>query len=124
MSKAMANVRLRVLVIVIRLTTSSSRIPAAPMVKLFGSFILLDNDKRNHYFSVVKTFILTPDRRDNTSSLHGRENPAHLNATFIRQASHEIQGSFFGVSSLCVLLKDAIGNQGDAGVLLDHLAEA
>jgi signal transduction histidine kinase len=94
------------------------------MVKLFGSFILLDNDKRNHYFSVVKTFILTPDRRDNTSSLHGRENPAHLNATFIRQASHEIQGSFFGVSSLCVLLKDAIGNQGDAGVLLDHLAEA
>jgi two-component system, sensor histidine kinase len=47
-----------------------------------------------------------------------------LNATFIRQASHEIQGSFFGVSSLCVLLKDAIGNQEDAGVLLDHLVEA
>jgi signal transduction histidine kinase len=48
----------------------------------------------------------------------------HLNASFIRQASHEIQGSFFGVSSLSVLLKDAIDNQGDAGVLLDHLAEA
>jgi signal transduction histidine kinase len=47
-----------------------------------------------------------------------------LNGAFIRQASHEIQGSFFGVSSLCVLLKDAIGNQEDSGVLLDHLAEA
>lgn len=45
-------------------------------------------------------------------------------AAFIRKASHDIQGTFFGVSSLVALLKYAHENKEDMGQLVDHLVEA
>jgi signal transduction histidine kinase len=45
-------------------------------------------------------------------------------ASLIRKASHDIQGVFFGVSSLCAMIKDAKGNQKDMDILVDHLSEA
>jgi len=45
-------------------------------------------------------------------------------ANLIRKASHDIQGVFFGVSSLCAMIKDAKGNQRDIEILVDHLLEA
>lgn len=53
-----------------------------------------------------------------------REKPASPKAVFIRQASHEIQGSFFGVASICAMLKMASGSKGDTEILLDHLMDA
>jgi signal transduction histidine kinase len=44
--------------------------------------------------------------------------------TIIRQASHDIQGTFFGVSGICVLLKRAVADKEDTGILLDHLMDA
>jgi signal transduction histidine kinase len=47
-------------------------------------------------------------------------------AEFIRQASHDIQGSFFGVSSLCTLIKNENAGQNpeNIGILAAHLTEA
>jgi signal transduction histidine kinase len=45
-------------------------------------------------------------------------------SAFIRQASHDIQGSFFGVSSISVMLKSAVENKEDTLHLLDHLIDA
>jgi signal transduction histidine kinase len=45
-------------------------------------------------------------------------------SAFIRQASHDIQGSFFGVSSISVMLKSAVENKEDTLLLLDHLIDA
>jgi signal transduction histidine kinase len=45
-------------------------------------------------------------------------------AAFVRQASHEIQGAFFGVSSICAMLKLSIENKEETGILLDHLMDA
>lgn len=45
-------------------------------------------------------------------------------AAFVRQASHEIQGAFFGVSSICAMLKLSIENKEETGILLDHLIDA
>ncbi|MDR3713494.1 MAG: hypothetical protein P4L51_11805 [Puia sp.] len=43
---------------------------------------------------------------------------------FIRQIGHDVQGTFFGVSSLCVMLKDAIENGKETNELMDHLMSA
>ena len=45
-------------------------------------------------------------------------------SAFIRQASHDIQGSFFGVSSISVMLRSAVENKEDTLHLLDHLIDA
>lgn len=45
-------------------------------------------------------------------------------ADFIRQITHDIKGDFFGVSSVCLMLKLAIEKRNDPTVMLDHLSEA
>lgn len=43
---------------------------------------------------------------------------------FIRQITHDIKGDFFGVSSVCLMLKLAIEKGNDPTSMLDHLTEA
>jgi signal transduction histidine kinase len=43
---------------------------------------------------------------------------------FIRRISHEIQGNFFGVTSVCAMLKIAVENKEDTTILFDHLLGA
>ncbi|HWB94716.1 MAG TPA: HAMP domain-containing sensor histidine kinase [Puia sp.] len=45
-------------------------------------------------------------------------------ADFIRQITHDIKGDFFGVSSVCLMLKLAIEKKDDPTAMLDHLSEA
>src|ERR1700749_3696711 len=45
-------------------------------------------------------------------------------AEFIRQITHDIKGDFFGVSSVCLMLKLAIEKKEDPMAYLDHLSEA
>src|ERR1700743_3447879 len=45
-------------------------------------------------------------------------------AAFVRQITHDINGDFYGVTSLCLLLKRAIEKQEDPIPLLDHLTGA
>jgi signal transduction histidine kinase len=47
-----------------------------------------------------------------------------VKAIFIRKASHELQGAFFGVSSVVPLLKTAAETGEDPTPLLDHLVHA
>jgi signal transduction histidine kinase len=45
-------------------------------------------------------------------------------AQFVRQVSHDIKGDFFGVSSVCVLLRMTLEKKEDPLALLQHLTEA
>jgi len=45
-------------------------------------------------------------------------------AEFIRQITHDIKGDFFGVSSVCLILKLAIEKKDDPISILDRLTEA
>lgn len=45
-------------------------------------------------------------------------------ADFIRQITHDIKGDFFGVSSVCLILKLAIEKKDDPMSILDRLTEA
>lgn len=47
-----------------------------------------------------------------------------LKRAFIERITHDVQGSFFGVGSLCVTLKNAIHDDNDPTELLDPLMEA
>ena len=62
---------------------------------------------------ISKEFAQIDDRKNSASK-----------AAFVRQASHEIQGAFFGVSSICAMLKLSIENKEETGILLDHLMDA
>ena len=50
--------------------------------------------------------------------------PAPGKADFIRQITHDIKGDFFGVSSVCLILKLAIEKKDDPISILDRLTEA
>ncbi|HEV2479555.1 MAG TPA: HAMP domain-containing sensor histidine kinase [Puia sp.] len=45
-------------------------------------------------------------------------------ADFIRQITHDIKGDFFGVSSVCLILRLAIERKEDPIIILDRLTEA
>ena len=47
-----------------------------------------------------------------------------LKRAFIERITHDVQGSFFGVGSLCITLKNAIDNHNDPTELLDPMMEA
>jgi signal transduction histidine kinase len=67
--------------------------------------------------------VADPTGNDKSAQME-RRNAASPKAMFVRQASHDIQGSFFGVTSICCMLKLAIENREDPVVLLDHLMDA
>src|ERR1700748_3264258 len=50
--------------------------------------------------------------------------PASGKADFIRQITHDIKGDFFGVSSVCLILRLAIEKKDDPISILDQLREA
>lgn len=50
--------------------------------------------------------------------------PAPGKADFIRQITHDIKGDFFGVSSVCLILRLAIERKEDPIIILDRLTEA
>ena len=52
------------------------------------------------------------------------ERPASGKADFIRQITHDIKGDFFGVSSVCLILRLAIEKKEDPIIILDRLTEA
>jgi len=52
------------------------------------------------------------------------EAPASGKADFIRQITHDIKGDFFGVSSVCLILRLAIEKKEDPIIILDRLTEA
>src|ERR1700744_917211 len=58
----------------------------------------------------------------------GRSNKAETvssgKADFIRQITHDIKGDFFGVSSVCLILKLAIEKKDDPISIVDRLTEA
>jgi signal transduction histidine kinase len=53
-----------------------------------------------------------------------RETITSGKADFIRQITHDIKGDFFGVSSVCLILKLAIEKKDDPIDILDRLTEA
>lgn len=61
---------------------------------------------------------------DDELSQNETEIHASGKSAFISHASHEIQGAFFGVSSICGLLKRSVGNREETETLLDHLQGA
>jgi len=52
------------------------------------------------------------------------EHAASGKADFIRQITHDIKGDFFGVSSVCLILRLAIEKKEDPIIILDRLTEA
>jgi signal transduction histidine kinase len=50
--------------------------------------------------------------------------PLSSKREFIKQMSHEIQGNFFGVTSVCAMLKIAVENKEDTSILFEHLMNA
>src|ERR1700742_1008162 len=50
--------------------------------------------------------------------------PASGKADFIRQITHDIKGDFFGVSSVCLILRLAIEKKDDPISIIDRLTEA
>lgn len=55
---------------------------------------------------------------------HKPENIAEGKADFIRQITHDIKGDFFGVTSVCLILKLAIEKKDDPISILEQLQEA
>jgi two-component system, sensor histidine kinase and response regulator len=58
--------------------------------------------------------------------LFKRKTATHLSSKreFIKRVSHEIQGNFFGVTSVCAMLKIAVENKEDTTALFEHLMNA
>ncbi len=58
--------------------------------------------------------------------LFKRKTEAHLSSKreFVKRMSHEIQGNFFGVTSVCAMLKIAVENKEDTSALFEHLMNA
>lgn len=54
----------------------------------------------------------------------GSARPTSGKAEFIRQITHDIKGDFFGVSSVCLILRLAIEKKEDPITILDRLTEA
>lgn len=63
-------------------------------------------------------------RRTAGAALTSGAHPAPGKTEFIRQITHDIKGDFFGVSSVCLMLKLAIEKKNDPMAMLDHLTEA
>jgi signal transduction histidine kinase len=73
--------------------------------------------------SMTVTDSTASDLKEGSSKIQ-REIQASSRKGFISQASHEIQGDFFGVSSICAMLKLAVENREETLTLLEHLMDA
>jgi signal transduction histidine kinase len=62
--------------------------------------------------------------RQSTGRSDKSETVSSGKADFIRQITHDIKGDFFGVSSVCLILKLAIEKKDDPISILDRLTEA
>jgi len=52
------------------------------------------------------------------------EDPSSFKSDFVERITHDVQGGFFGVTSLCLTLKNAIEDSNDPTSLLDPLMDA
>lgn len=74
---------------------------------------------------MIDTAKMLPESRDFTASGQSGEKTCESpKAAFVRQASHDIQGTFFGVSSLCAMIKNSKESPENIDELVEHLMEA
>ena len=86
--------------------------------------VSIDPMKLFQNFRRTGSAALTTARPASTGRNHKPDTMLPGKAEFIRQITHDIKGDFFGVSSVCLMLKLAIEKKDDPMAFLDHLSEA
>jgi two-component system phosphate regulon sensor histidine kinase PhoR len=81
------------------------------------------NKKVTFIGSIVSMKFFFQNRRSNDRD-HEPQSMTSGKADFIRNITHDIKGDFFGVSSMCLILKLAIEKKEDPITILDRLTEA